>query len=415
MLDLENIRGNTGVEGLWTFQVRNGAIVPNHAPNAFNDLYTQPSGQPLVVDAAHGVLTNDTDADRDPLSATLVRAPSWGTLDFNADGSFRYTPIPGYRGPDSFDYRASDGLAFDTARANINVEGGFVRAITSGDPHMTTFDNVAYDFQAVGEFVLARGGDVEVQVRQVAAGPSVTANTAVAIRVGSDVISLYAGQPNPFFVNGAPAALDDGATFAIGDFSVHRTGSVYQVFDGLGDSAWINVHSSFVDIALYVDDSNAGTVEGLLGNADGNSINDFALGDGTVLDQPLSPAVLYGAFADAWRVTPETSLFIYGPSESTETFSDRSFPHEIVTIDDLDAEVRAAAEDIVRDAGVPEGTLAFNNAVLDVALTGNPEFAEAAAENPTSGDLSGPVPPVNEAPIVVADSAVYSGESRGHH
>lgn len=405
MLDLENIRGNTGVNGLWTFQVRNGDVVPNHAPNAVNDLYTQPSGQSLVVDAARGVLNNDTDADRDPLSATLVRAPSWGTLDFNADGSFRYTPIPGYRGPDSFDYRASDGLAFDTARANINVEGGFVRAITSGDPHLTTFDNVAYDFQAVGEFVLARGDDVEVQVRQVAAGPSVTVNTAVAIRVGSDVISLYAGEANPFLVNGVTTNLEDGGTFAIGDFSVHRSGSVYQVFDGLGDSAWINVHSSFLDIALYVDDSNAGDVEGLLGNADGDPGNDFALEDGTVLSQPLSPDEIYGAFADAWRVTPETSLFIYGPGESTETFTDRSFPLEIVTIDDLDPEVRAAAEAIVRDAGVPEGTLAFDNAVLDVALTGNPEFADAAAENPSSGDEPGPVPPVNQAPVVVADSA----------
>jgi hypothetical protein len=37
---------------------------------------------------------------------------------------------------------------------------------------------------------------------------------------------------------------------------------------------------------------------------------------------------LYQTFADAWRVTDETSLFVYAPGTSTATFTDRDWPAE---------------------------------------------------------------------------------------
>src|SRR5262245_8241178 len=55
------------------------------------------------------VLGNDTDVDSPALSATLVSGPAHGTLVFNADGSFTYTPNANYFGPDGFTYEASDG------------------------------------------------------------------------------------------------------------------------------------------------------------------------------------------------------------------------------------------------------------------------------------------------------------------
>ena len=58
---------------------------------------------------APGVLGNDVDPDGDPLTATLVSGPAHGTLTFNPDGSFVYTPDADYSGPDSFTYTVSDG------------------------------------------------------------------------------------------------------------------------------------------------------------------------------------------------------------------------------------------------------------------------------------------------------------------
>jgi VCBS repeat-containing protein len=77
----------------------------------------------LVIGPGQGVLTNDTDANGDALSAVLLTNPLHGTLQFNANGSFTYRPTPGYSGKDSFGYRANDGLAnSNRARVLITVQ-----------------------------------------------------------------------------------------------------------------------------------------------------------------------------------------------------------------------------------------------------------------------------------------------------
>ena len=80
----------------------------NSAPVAADDSYTTDQGTTLTV-AAPGVLANDTDADGDALTASLVSGPAHGQLTLNANGSFGYIPAAGYSGPDSFLYAASDG------------------------------------------------------------------------------------------------------------------------------------------------------------------------------------------------------------------------------------------------------------------------------------------------------------------
>jgi hypothetical protein len=80
-------------------------------PAGAEDEYATAVDTPLSVDAATGVLANDTDPEGDSLTAELVpgRGPDNGTLDFNADGSFTYAPNAGFVGLDFFDYRPFDG------------------------------------------------------------------------------------------------------------------------------------------------------------------------------------------------------------------------------------------------------------------------------------------------------------------
>ncbi len=68
---------------------------------------------------------------------------------------------------------------------------------SNGDPHLATFDGVRYDFQAAGEFVLARGPGFEVQARQEPwrSSRSVSINTQFAMRVGAARVTVDAGTP----------------------------------------------------------------------------------------------------------------------------------------------------------------------------------------------------------------------------
>ena len=93
------------------------AIV-NNPPVAVNDTYITAMDTPLTV-AAPGVLDNDSDADDDPLTAVMDGPLPGGTLLFNADGSFIYTPALGFSGMVSFTYHAHDG----TVDSNIATVG----------------------------------------------------------------------------------------------------------------------------------------------------------------------------------------------------------------------------------------------------------------------------------------------------
>ncbi len=97
-------------------------------PIAQSDAYSGLVGLALeIVDQS--VLDNDVDLDRDPLVAVLVDSPSNGSVDFNDDGTFGYTPDPGFRGTDSFTYQAvtrNPTIPFqvirDESEATVDVE-----------------------------------------------------------------------------------------------------------------------------------------------------------------------------------------------------------------------------------------------------------------------------------------------------
>lgn len=76
---------------------------------AIGDTFTVNEDDTLVVSAAAGVLANDTDPELDGLTAVLASSASSGTLQFQTDGSFTFTPAANFAGDVTFTYVANDG------------------------------------------------------------------------------------------------------------------------------------------------------------------------------------------------------------------------------------------------------------------------------------------------------------------
>lgn len=93
-------------------------------PMAVDDAYTTAEDTALTVPVGSGVLANDSDPAGLPLTAVRTggTGPSHGTLVFNANGSFTYTPAKDFHGTDTFTYRAYNGTAYSSyATARITV------------------------------------------------------------------------------------------------------------------------------------------------------------------------------------------------------------------------------------------------------------------------------------------------------
>jgi hypothetical protein len=100
-----------------------GAATPDVnglTPHAANDTYHFAPATTLAVDAARGVLANDSDPGGRRLAAALAAGPLHGQLTFNADGSFSYTPAPGFSGTDSFTYQVNNGQG-GTSAATVTL------------------------------------------------------------------------------------------------------------------------------------------------------------------------------------------------------------------------------------------------------------------------------------------------------
>ena len=112
----------------------------NDGPSAVANSYSTPAGTPLVVNAAQGVLANDTDVDGQTLTATVLTQPTNGTVTMASDGSFTYTPNAGFSGTNTFTYRATDGALTSDATVTITVTSGNSAPVANNDTYSTNED-----------------------------------------------------------------------------------------------------------------------------------------------------------------------------------------------------------------------------------------------------------------------------------
>ncbi|HJU41094.1 MAG TPA: Ig-like domain-containing protein, partial [Tahibacter sp.] len=128
-------------------------IAQNDAPVARPDRYQGPRATPVVADAAHGLLANDSDADGDALAVELVDAPVHGQVQVAVDGSFVYTPQPDYSGEDRFRYAAGDGVARGVAEVVLAIADAVNRPPTAQGETYTIDEDATLASATAGSLV----------------------------------------------------------------------------------------------------------------------------------------------------------------------------------------------------------------------------------------------------------------------
>lgn len=125
-------RGDENTSDSFTYKANDGSkdsdvatvsitVTPvNDAPVAVGGDGTYSVAESATLTGAASVLTNDTDAEGDALTAAKVSDPTNGTLSLNSDGTFNYTHNGGETTSDSFTYKANDG-SLDSNVVTVNI------------------------------------------------------------------------------------------------------------------------------------------------------------------------------------------------------------------------------------------------------------------------------------------------------
>lgn len=253
-----------------------------------------------------------------------------------------------------------------------------------GDPHFLTGDGLHVDFQAAGEFIVARSADeaLVVQARFEPPGgrTDVTRATALAMSVAGDRVAFYADPQRPLVVNGSVVARADYTTRLPNGGMVERHGTQATVTWPDGSTVRVDAYTSLLNFGVSPSDAIAPELVGLLGSRDGKRSNDLAIRGGAIVD-PAAPRfheTLHGAFADSWRVSDAESLFDYRSGESTASFTRRDVPGTLDPLATLDADTLERAEAVCRASGVAADPI-LAACVLDFGLTGDPTYVASAA------------------------------------
>lgn len=276
-----------------------------------------------------------------------------------------------------------------------------------GGAHITTVDGVHYNFPSAGEFVLLRGEGVEIQTRRTPvpstfnAGPDpydnlamcTSLNTAIAARIGPDIITYQphiSGDPASsgmqLRINGTLATLTtQGLNLAAGGrivkspagdgIEVHfPDGTVLMAIPG----RWASEGKWYLDVQT----SRTRAAEGVMGAiAEGSWLPALPGGQslGAMPDSLHQRfADLNETFANAWRVTPATSLFDYAPGASTATFTLAGWPSENAACTLSGGNPAAPVEPAVAAAACNgiDGGSARADCIFDVLVTGDTGFAK---------------------------------------
>jgi uncharacterized delta-60 repeat protein len=202
------VRFNMGVQTVNVAASSTLNVLDNEAANRAPDANNQSVS--TNEDTALNGLVTATDADGDPLTYAKVSDPAHGTVTVTANGTFTYTPAANYNGPDSFTFRATDGL-LNSNIATVSITVNAVNDAPVANPDAFTINE-----------------DQAISIPK----PGVLVNDTDAD--GDPLTAILVARPT----NGFMSLSADGSFRYIPKTNYNGTDSfTYKVNDGKADSA----------------------------------------------------------------------------------------------------------------------------------------------------------------------------------
>jgi hypothetical protein len=213
-----------------------GAVELAAGPTASDISYNVQENAPLTIDSSRGVLTTDTT----PTHGQLLVEGAYDTtgqsvftnqknvqVNLMSDGSFTYTPPPGFIGEDTFNYKAIDastGLDSNTVTVMLDVLNGTLTttSLTSVPPNPVTGQIVTYTARVspvpdggVVSFTDGRGAIPQCNAVQVDTTTGVATCQATYTSIGTHpILASYEGDTRYLGSTSAPLSetINQGGT-----------------------------------------------------------------------------------------------------------------------------------------------------------------------------------------------------------
>jgi len=405
----------------------------NVAPVTKNDSYSLSEDETLVVTAANGVLSNDTDPNNDSFSVdeTFMVAPTHGQLLLATDGSFSYVPDANFNGVDQFQYQAIDSLGA-TSTATVTL-------VINSEPDNPVAQNDAYQFSKNKLFEVTVQNGLLINDFNIEAG-DLSVNTTAINATQNGELTLNADgsftyQPDLGFIG------VDSFTYSISnEQGLTATAQVTLSENG------VNTFPEANDDQYTLDEDSSASLLDVLANdtdADGDTISisniENTAGEATIVAGKIQftpPANFSGEIVLTYTITD-------GYSTGNEGINDRtaSVTITVTPVNDAptaNADSATMSEDapallvnvLANDSDIDGDTLVITAATADrgsasvvdnkIQYTPAPNTNGTAIINYTISDGNGgtattnltiTIIPVNDAPIANADSATIDEDA----
>ena len=340
-------------------------VEPNTPPEAGDDTVSTPSNQIATIE----VLTNDMDADGDPLTITGVTDPLNGTAIVDGD-IITYSADDGFVGTDTFTYTIDDGRG-GTDTATVTVDVGIINLA----PELTADEETINRDTTATVAVLANDTD-----------PDGDPLTIVGVTDPNNGTAVVDGDNVIYTPDAGVAGITDGFTYSVtdGNFTVTESVTV-TVVDNTPPVAG--------DDALTIAEQTTATIAVLANDSDPDNDALEILGVST----PLNGSVTISG--DDVVYTPGTTPS-GNPFSGVDTFS--------YTI--IDGNGGTDTAEVVVTVGGPLGPDA-NDDTAAIAQGNTATIAVLANDSDPDGDpltVSGVADPANGTATIVGDDIIYT-------